>query len=135
MRRSLIRDMTSVIAKDGSHNPCGDTYVWSDHYIAVIDGATPKGEMLWDGQKGDVYVSHLVADAIVNMDPDLSAEEAITHINQVIRYEYTKRDIDFKALMPAERLQCSLLLLKNLIQQVYLRKTRQRTRRRLLGKH
>ncbi|MBR3358618.1 MAG: toll/interleukin-1 receptor domain-containing protein [Solobacterium sp.] len=110
MRRSLIRDMTSVIAKDGSHGPCGDTYVWSDHYIAVIDGATPKGEMLWDGQKGDVYVSHLAADAIVNMNPDFSAEEAISYINQVIRSEYTKRGIDFKALMPAERLQCSLLL-------------------------
>ena len=110
MHRSLIRDMTSVIAKDGSHDPCGDTFVWGDHYIAVIDGATPKGEMLWEGQKGDVYVSHLAADAIVAMDPDYTAEQAISHINQVIRNEYTKRDIDFERLRPEERLQCSLLI-------------------------
>ena len=110
LHHSLVKDRTSIIAKNGSHDPCGDTYVWSDNYIAVIDGATPKGEMLWDGQKGDVYVSHLVADTIAAMDPDLTAEQAVSLINQTVRNEYTKRNIDFEKLRPEERLQCSLLI-------------------------
>ena len=110
LHHSLLLDKHSVIAKDGTPSLCGDTYVWSDNYIAVIDGATPKGEMLWDGQKGDVYVSHLVADAITVMDPGYTAQEGITHINDVVRAAYTAHGVDFEELTPAERLQCSVLI-------------------------
>ena len=110
MHRTLLRDRTSVIAKDGVSNVCGDTYVWSDNYIAVIDGATPKGEMLWDGLRGDVYVAKLIADAITEMDPELSAPEAMTHINEVVRQSYNAHAVDFTKLTPAERLQASVLI-------------------------
>ena len=110
MHRNLLQDCISVIPKDGKADLCGDTYVWGDHYIAVIDGATPKGEMLWDGQRGDVYVSHLVADAIVAMDPEYTAQQAVEYINKAVHEAYGAHDVDFDNLLPAERLQCSLLI-------------------------
>lgn len=110
LHRSLLRDMTSVIAKDGKSALCGDTYVWGNHYIAVIDGATPKGEMLWDGKKGDVFIAGLVADAIVEMPPELTAQEAIAYVNDVVRKAYDAHGVDFDQLKPAERLQCSVLI-------------------------
>lgn len=110
MHRTLLRNLTSVIAKDGVSSFCGDTYVWSDNYIAVIDGATPKGEMLWDGMKGDVFVAKLIADAITEMDPELSASKAMLHINEVVRQSYNTHAIDFTKLTPAERLQASVLV-------------------------
>lgn len=108
--RVLVDNVKSVIPKESEAALCGDTYVWGENYIAVIDGATPKGEILWDGQKGDVYVSHLVADAIVEMDPDYTAQEAIKHINGVVRKAYADHGVEFSQLLPAERLQCSILI-------------------------
>ena len=110
MHRHLLQDCTSVIAKDGKAELCGDTYVWGEHYIAVIDGATPKGEMLWDGQRGDVYVSHLVADTIVTMNPEYTAQEAIEAINLAVHNAYSAHNVEFDTLLPSERLQCSLLI-------------------------
>ena len=110
LHRSLLLDRHSVIAKDGTASLCGDTFVWSDNYIAVIDGATPKGEMLWDGQKGDVFIAGLVADAITVMDPSYTAQEGITHINDVVRAAYDVHGVEFSELKPAERLQCSVLI-------------------------
>lgn len=110
LHRHLLRDCTSVIGKSGQPGPCGDTYVWSDHYIAVIDGATPKGEMLWDGQRGDVYVAHLAAEVISGMDPEYTAQEAVAHINDVVHEAYAAHGVSFETLLPAERLQCSLLI-------------------------
>ena len=108
--RTPVQDVKSVIAKDGQSALCGDTYVWGDHFIAVIDGATPKGEMLWDGKKGDVFVSHLVADAIVAMNPEYTAQEAVSYINGVVRQAYESHGVQFEQLLPAERLQCSILV-------------------------
>ena len=99
MHRNLLRDVTSVIPKDPKAALCGDTYVWGEHYIAVVDGATPKGEMLWDGMRGDVFVSHLIADAIVAMHPGYSAQEAIEHINSEVYKAYGKYGVDFDSLV------------------------------------
>ena len=110
MLHSLVKDTASVISKDGSSTLCGDTYVWGDHFIAVIDGATPKGDLLWNGQKGDVFVSHLIADAVVEMDPYYTAQEAIRYINDVVCRTYEEFHLDFNALHPEERLQASLLI-------------------------
>ena len=110
MHRNLLKDSTSVIAKDGNAGLCGDTYVWGEHYIAVIDGATPKGELLWDGQRGDVYVAHLVADTIAAMNPEYTAVEAIKTINKAVHDTYAAHGVDFDTLLPEERLQCSMLI-------------------------
>ena len=110
MHHTVLKDNTFVVAKDGVSELCGDAYVWSDDYIAVIDGATPKGEMLWDGQRGDIYVSHLVADAIAEMNPELDAEKAILHVNDVVRSAYGKHGVVFEELKPEERLQCCVLI-------------------------
>jgi len=87
-------------------NTCGDQYVINDHFIAVIDGATPKGEMLWNGQNGDAYVSAVIAEAIKELDKDISAIEAIDIINQKVREQYD----NFDSLDPAERLQASIVI-------------------------
>ena len=104
------RNCASVIAKDGVSDICGDTYVWTENYIAVIDGATPKGKKLWNGMKGDVCAALLAADAISAMKPDLTAEQAVNYINSRFRKEYERCKIDFHDLPPAERLQCSVLI-------------------------
>jgi len=87
-------------------NTCGDKPVICDHFIAVIDGATPKGEKLWNGQKGDAYVAGIIAEAIEGLNQDIIATEAIEIINQKVKEQYD----DFDSLDPAERLQASIVI-------------------------
>lgn len=108
--RDIVKDTTFIMGKNGSSDLCGDAYVWTENYIAVLDGATPKGNFLWNGQKGDTFVSHLLADAIVSMDKDFNASEAIMYLNNIVREEYKKHGLDFSLLQPEERLQCSIII-------------------------
>ena len=48
-----------IRGKDGGL-PCGDNIFVSENYVAVIDGATPKGTRKWDGARGDVFVSEII---------------------------------------------------------------------------
>ena len=57
-------DESLCIGKDGTMNENGDHIFNSQHFKAVFDGATPKGERLWEGVPGDVYASRVFADFI-----------------------------------------------------------------------
>lgn len=109
-RKSIFKNTAYIMGKDGTTDSCGDAYVWGENYIAVIDGATPKGNILWEGQKGDVFVSHLLSDAIEKMDANLSGVEAMIYLNNIVKKQYDKFGIDFISLNPEERLQCSVLI-------------------------
>ena len=108
--RDIIRESRFIMGKNGSQDWCGDAYVWGENYIAVIDGATPKGSLLWDGMKGDVFISHLLVSVIEKMDKNLSGPEAITYLNLIVKDEYQKHGVEFSTLKPEERLQCSVLI-------------------------
>ena len=102
-----FKEESCVVAKDGSGSICGDAIVNTRNYIAVIDGATPKGEMLWDGKPGDVYVARVLADAVRAMPYDMKATDAIEYLNAKIRDCY---DMGWEKLPPEERLQASVVI-------------------------
>ncbi|MBR4545484.1 MAG: toll/interleukin-1 receptor domain-containing protein [Oscillibacter sp.] len=102
-----FEESEKVVAKDGSGSVCGDAIVKTPYYIAVIDGATPKGEMLWDGKPGDVYVAQLLKDAIISMPYDMKAADAIEYLNAKIRDCYAT---GWENLPPEERLQASVVI-------------------------
>ena len=96
--------------KDGVSPVCGDNILISDSYIAVIDGATPKGQRLWDGMKGDAFIAKLLKTAVADLSPNLTAQEAIEQINTAVKKEYEKAGTTFEALPPEERLQASIVI-------------------------
>lgn len=99
-----------LIGKDGHSTVCGDAISQSPHYIAVIDGATPKGQKLWNSLPGDVFVAQLLAQAVEDMDPNLTAPQAITCLNDRVTQAYREAGVDFAALPPEEQLQASVIL-------------------------
>ena len=96
--------------KDGVSPFSGDAILVSENYIAVIDGATPKGTRLWQGQKGDCFVSSFIKSVIENMEGNLTATEAITKINDSVNEIYIKNGTSYEELLPEERLQASLVI-------------------------
>ena len=101
---------TFLKCKDGSHSPCGDALSVSEGFLAVIDGATPKGARTWDGMAGDVFISSLLADAVARLPRDVCAEEAISALNGAVRAQYRRVGLDFDTLPPEERLQASIVI-------------------------
>ncbi len=98
------------LAKDGISDRHGDSILINDSYIAVIDGATPKGARIWNGMKGDAFVSNLLKDALSSLAPDLGGSEVIARLNACVAEEYQKNDLDFEVLPPEERLQASIVI-------------------------
>ena len=99
-----------LMSKSGDVGFCGDAIVDTEDFVAVIDGATPKGTRLWNGMKGDVFISRLIKQTIETMDCSLSAEEAIDLINSKVRDSYTENDLVFEEMPIEETLQASLII-------------------------
>ena len=99
-----------ICAKDGSDGPCGDCIVDEKNFIAIIDGATPKGKRLWNNMRGDVFVSKILSDAIKALPPDVDGPSAIEKMNLAVRDQYALCGVDFEQLEPEERLQASVLV-------------------------
>ena len=108
-----------IMNKDGSTNPCGDGLVICDHFYAVIDGVTPKGNMLWNHQKSDVYVSQLLSETIKQLPKDIDAQKAIALLNEAIACEYTKRNINYQTLAIEEQLRASVIIYSKYHQEVW----------------
>ncbi len=108
--KSVESKQSFIMSKTGNGTVCGDAVVDTPDYIAVIDGATPKGEKLWDGLPGDVYIAQRISSTIRRMDADLSAEEAIRLINDDIRQAYLENGVAYETLENAERLQASVII-------------------------
>lgn len=104
------KKQTYLCSKRGISEPCGDSFVDGDDFLAVIDGATPKGNRLWNGMKGDVFVSAILSEAIRNLPPEIDASSAIKELNQAVRSQYQKFGIDYESLEPEEQLQASVVI-------------------------
>ncbi|MCR4896596.1 MAG: toll/interleukin-1 receptor domain-containing protein [Lachnospiraceae bacterium] len=104
------KKQTFLLSKYGEGEPCGDCIVDDRNFIAVIDGATPKGTRLWNGQRGDVFVSELLAETIRGMDPEIDAHSAVELLNDAVKKAYETAGVDPASMEPEEFLQASVLL-------------------------
>jgi hypothetical protein len=106
----LIIKETFLLPKNAEGGSSGDAIFISDHFIAVIDGATPKGNRLWNGMRGDAYVAGLLKDAFSDLPSDICAAAAIECLNDCIRAEYERHHLCGEELPPEERLQASIVI-------------------------
>jgi len=74
----------SVIAKTGNADSCEDGIVVTDHYAAVVDGATDKTGARYDGMAGGRFAMRILLDAIAGLPAELDADEAIGRLVDVL---------------------------------------------------
>ena len=108
--KSITHKEKFTMSREGTEGICGDFIVDTDNFIAVIDGATPKGNRLWEGMRGDVYISHLISNAIKNMDRDITAEDAVLYINNAVKDAYKRNNVDLDTLEHEEMLQACVVI-------------------------
>ena len=105
-----LHDESTCIGKDGTYRENGDHIYDGEHFKAVFDGATPKGERLWEGLPGDIYASMILCEAMNNVDSDVCASSLIAYLNDVIKKCYAVNEVSFDSLAPEERLQVSAVI-------------------------
>lgn len=71
-----------IEAKTGHMKTCEDTYLFNEHYVAVIDGATNVSDQLFMGKTPGQHAAHLIKETILSLTGNEDIEEIITEINK-----------------------------------------------------
>jgi glycerophosphoryl diester phosphodiesterase len=79
-----------IQSKTGNPQDCEDTIHTSQHYIAVIDGATSKTEMRWEGETGGRRAAAIIDQAFKQMPPDCTARQAADLMTELVHTWYTR---------------------------------------------
>ncbi|MFF9025163.1 hypothetical protein [Streptomyces eurythermus] len=74
-----------VTSKAGLQGPCEDGIVVTPHHAAVIDGATDKSCMHFEGVSGGQFAMQACAQAIANLAPDADASTAVQRLTETLR--------------------------------------------------
>jgi hypothetical protein len=75
---------TFLQAKSGEPAECEDAIVDTPNFIAVIDGATDKTGIRYDGKLGGRFAADVLSRRIQDLDPALGADDAIDAITDAL---------------------------------------------------
>ena len=108
-------------SKTGNPEDCEDTIHTSEHYIAVIDGATSKTERRWEGETGGRRAAAIIDQAFQQMPPDCTARQAANLMTELIHTCYTRFNlIETVQKDPDQRIIASCAAISLLRQEVWL---------------
>ncbi|MCP9612875.1 hypothetical protein [Coprobacter tertius] len=77
--------------------PCEDRIVVLPGFVAVIDGATAKNDVLYDGKSSGYRAAECISDVLGKLSPQTVMSEAVQHITDGIGRLYEKYGIWEKA--------------------------------------
>jgi hypothetical protein len=96
-------------SKSGNVEECEDGLFINENYIAVVDGATSKGNITWDGKTSGRYTKDIILDTLPKLDENVDAAQAIQAINNNIKKAY-KDNYETAKVNFAERLLASIII-------------------------
>lgn len=108
----------SSISKRADGKECEDGLFISNDFIAVVDGVTPKGKLTWNGHSSGYYAKELVMKGLKNLDPDVSAADAIIKLNDCIHDGYGDKLEEARA-DSKENLQACVIIYSIAKQQIW----------------
>jgi glycerophosphoryl diester phosphodiesterase len=97
-------------SKNGQPEDCEDVIHISDHFIAVIDGATSKTPDRWDGKTGGRQAADIIDATFYHMPPGCNARQATDQLTSAIRAFYVENSfIEQVKVQPERRLTASVV--------------------------
>ncbi|SDK01747.1 hypothetical protein [Sediminibacillus albus] len=79
--------------KRDNSNDCEDIYVYTDHFVAVIDGATNVSGRKINGTTPGRLAAELIKRAIEELEPACTLSEMLTFINKRMQAAYQREGI------------------------------------------
>ena len=99
VREDIIESF--IMGKSGNVQECEDVIVVSEHFYAVIDGATAKFPIKYEGKTSGRYCAELLERAIHTLDKDVDAKGALDALNDVVKKAYGNAEITEENKMQA----------------------------------
>ncbi len=119
---SLMREVTcmaptifehSIQSKSGDPSRCEDGLFLGSHYLAVVDGVTGKGSLLWPPSHpvmtSGCFAKTVLLSALAGMPGHMDAPSAIAFLNDTLRAASLPR-LSYLTDHPEERLQAVIIL-------------------------
>jgi glycerophosphoryl diester phosphodiesterase len=111
---------TYVQSKNGNQEDCEDVIHISEHFIAVIDGATSKTHDRWDGKTGGRKAAELIDATFHQMPPDCTARQAADMLTSAIRAFYTDNHFETQVeANPEKRITASVVAVSFLQKEIW----------------
>lgn len=88
---------------------CEDGLFINENYVAVIDGVTAKGKLLWDGKTSGCYAKELLSCALSTLNGSETCEQVL-HILSMSLYEKYKENLQFFEQQTEERLRATVVI-------------------------
>ncbi len=70
-----------------------DALVVGEHFVAIVDGATAKSEMPWDGMRSGRFASRVLARSLAGLAADATLDDAVEHLTAALHAEYAARGL------------------------------------------
>lgn len=110
-----------VQSKTGSLKDCEDSIHISDHFIAVIDGATSHTTRTWNGETGGKVATKIIGRAFNETPPDVTAREAADLMTAMIRAVYEESNLlETVKKNPSQRIAASFAAISLFQQEVWI---------------
>lgn len=107
-----------LISKYGDMDRCEDGIYMDDNFIAVVDGATAKGEICWGGKTSGAYAKDTILKAMKDLDRAWDAETAVCYINQKVREAYGD-NLSLAAEKSEERLVANIVIYSSHVREIW----------------
>ncbi len=72
----------SVIGKSADGSLCEDGLFISENFIAIVDGATSKGKLRWEGHSAGFHARKVLLEGLADLPAGIEAGPAIQRLNQ-----------------------------------------------------
>ena len=82
-----------IQSKTGDMATCEDGYLITEHFVALVDGATNKSTMQYDGDSPGKVATRLCLDVFKVLPPESSAIDAVTAMNESIISFYRQKGV------------------------------------------
>lgn len=118
MRATIVE--TYVQAKTGKQQDCEDRIHISEHFIAVIDGATAKTRDRWDEQTGGQKAAEIIDKTLHELPHDCTARQAADLLTSKIRAFYIEKKIaEAVDANPEKRITASVVAISHSRKEVW----------------
>lgn len=100
-----------IEGKKGLSSECEDRIVITDHFVSIIDGATSKSDLLFDGKTTGRMAGELIESVIKSSDTGISFDDFVEAVNNTFQDFYQSNNLLEQVLKnPVDRLNASMVI-------------------------
>lgn len=112
---------THIIGKHTDQNLCEDHIEITDDFVLLIDGATSKSLLTFDGKKGGKKAGELLSRALSQVSPAATAMEFVEELTQAIQHYYQSLQLAEHMLKhPTDRITAAIAVYSRYKNEVWL---------------